>query len=126
MGAGWCHWMLIHIALTEQLYAVVTSEALGGWRPCCCLGRQGGAPGWRAVGMPPLPSPLSLSPLQGLMGMTPKGIKAPKAQLMATYYAKLTQIFTKSENRLYNAYAWYRWAQHSAAQLQSTAQHSMA
>lgn len=38
----------------------------------------------------------------------PKGVKAPRAQLMATYYAKLTQIFTRSENRLYNAYAWYR------------------
>lgn len=40
--------------------------------------------------------------------MAPKGVKGPRAQLMATYYAKLTQIFTKSQNRLYNAYAWYR------------------
>ena len=28
--------------------------------------------------------------------------------MMATYYARLTQIFTRSEARLYNAYAWYR------------------
>lgn len=41
------------------------------------------------------------------MGLAPKGCK-PRPQLMATYYAKLTQIFTKSESRLYSAYAWYR------------------
>eukprot|EP00887_Chlorella_sp_A99_P004683 scaffold4.g4683.t1 len=50
--------------------------------------------------------------IQGLVGMAPKasegGVKGPRPALMATYYAKLTQIFTKSENRLYNAYAWYR------------------
>jgi hypothetical protein len=51
----------------------------------------------------------SVEDIQGLMGMAPKGMK-PRAALMATYYAKLTQIFTKSESRLYSAYAWYRWA----------------
>ncbi|KAL4448023.1 hypothetical protein ABPG75_005242 [Micractinium tetrahymenae] len=49
----------------------------------------------------------SVEDIQGLMGMAPKGCK-PRPQLMATYYAKLTQIFTKSESRLYSAYAWYR------------------
>ena len=50
----------------------------------------------------------SVEDIQGLVGSPPKGIKAPKASLMATYYARLTQIFTRSEARLYNAYAWYR------------------
>ena len=50
----------------------------------------------------------SVEDIQGLVGTPPKGIKAPKASLMATYYARLTQIFTRSEARLYNAYAWYR------------------
>ncbi len=50
----------------------------------------------------------SVEDIQGLVGSPPKGIKSPKASLMATYYARLTQIFTRSEARLYNAYAWYR------------------
>jgi translation initiation factor 3 subunit A len=50
----------------------------------------------------------SVEDIQGLVGSPPKGVKAPKASLMATYYARLTQIFTRSEARLYNAYAWYR------------------
>jgi translation initiation factor 3 subunit A len=50
----------------------------------------------------------SVEDIQGLVGSPPKGIKGPKASLMATYYARLTQIFTRSEARLYNAYAWYR------------------
>lgn len=49
----------------------------------------------------------SVEDIQTLFLMAPKGVK-PKASLMATYYAKLTQIFTKSNSRLYNAYAWYR------------------
>ncbi|KAL4444951.1 hypothetical protein ABPG77_004001 [Micractinium sp. CCAP 211/92] len=49
----------------------------------------------------------SVEDIQGLMALAPKGCK-PRPQLMATYYAKLTQIFTKSESRLYSAYAWYR------------------
>lgn len=50
----------------------------------------------------------SVEDIQGLIGIPPKGIKAPRASLMATYYARLTLIFTRSEARLYNAYAWYR------------------
>lgn len=34
--------------------------------------------------------------------------KTPKPQMMALYYAKLTQIFWMSESHLYHAYAWYR------------------
>ena len=49
----------------------------------------------------------SVEDIQGLFAMSPKGTK-PKASLWATYYAKLTQIFTRSGSRLYNAYAWYR------------------
>lgn len=52
----------------------------------------------------------SVEDIQGLMALFPsnKGIKTPKASLMAVYYSRLTQIFTRSEARLYNAYAWYR------------------
>ena len=50
----------------------------------------------------------SVEDIQGLTHLAPKGIKGPKASLMATYYARLTQIFTRSEARLYNAYAWFR------------------
>ncbi|KAI3438410.1 hypothetical protein D9Q98_000841 [Chlorella vulgaris] len=49
----------------------------------------------------------SVEDIQGLMLLAPKGCK-PRPGLMATYYAKLTQIFTKSESRLYSAYSWYR------------------
>ena len=34
------------------------------------------------------------------------GRKAPKTQMMAVYYARLTRIFTVSGNHLYNGYAW--------------------
>ena len=53
------------------------------------------------------PPPCSVEDIQGLMLLAPKGCK-PKPALMATFFAKLTQIFTKSESRLYSAYAWYR------------------
>lgn len=56
---------------------------------------------------PPALLPCSVEDIQGLFALAPKGCK-PKPALMATYYAKLTQIFTKSESRLYSAYAWYR------------------
>ena len=41
--------------------------------------------------------------IQGLMAL---GRKAPKPQLMAVYYARLTRIFTVSGSHLYNGYAW--------------------
>jgi translation initiation factor 3 subunit A len=50
----------------------------------------------------------SVEDIQGLVALAPKGVKGPKPALMAVYYARLTQIFTRSEARLYNAYAWYR------------------
>ena len=50
----------------------------------------------------------SVEDIQGLVAMTPKGAKGPRPALMATYYARLTQVFTKSGSRLYNGYAWYR------------------
>lgn len=34
--------------------------------------------------------------------------KAPKQQLMATYYSRLTQIFAVSKNHMYHAYAWLK------------------
>ena len=34
------------------------------------------------------------------------GRKAPKPQMMAVYYARLTRIFTVSGSHLYNGYAW--------------------
>ena len=43
----------------------------------------------------------SVEDIQGLIGM---GKKAPKPQMMATYYAKLTRIFTVSESYLYNGW----------------------
>lgn len=50
----------------------------------------------------------SVEDIQNLVKESPKGIKGPKASLMAVYYARLTQIFTRSEAKLYNAYAWFR------------------
>jgi len=44
--------------------------------------------------------------IQGLMAL---GRKAPKPQLMAVYYARLTRIFTVSGSHLYNGYAWCVW-----------------
>ena len=41
--------------------------------------------------------------VEDIHGLAIMGRKPPKPQAMAVYYAKLTQIFTKSENRLYNA-----------------------
>jgi translation initiation factor 3 subunit A len=34
--------------------------------------------------------------------------KHPKQQMMAMYYARLTQIFAVSENHTYHAYAWLK------------------
>ena len=62
------------------------------------------------------PAPCSVEDIQGLMLLAPKGCK-PRPALMATYYAKLTQIFTKSESRLYSAYAWYRCGGSSMARV---------
>ena len=46
----------------------------------------------------------SVEDIQGLLSQSKK---APKPQMMATYYAKLTKIFTVSDSHLYNGYAWY-------------------
>lgn len=40
--------------------------------------------------------------------MTPKGSRGPRPAALTAYYARLTQIFGRSESRLYAAYAWYR------------------
>lgn len=37
------------------------------------------------------------------------GKKAPAAKLMVSYYEKLTRIFWVSDNKLFHAYAWYRY-----------------
>eukprot|EP00891_Asterochloris_glomerata_P003711 jgi/Astpho2/3711/Aster-04897 len=47
----------------------------------------------------------SVEDLQGLLAMKRK---PAKPQMMATYYAKLTKIFSVSGSRLYNGYAWYK------------------
>ena len=47
----------------------------------------------------------SVEDIYGLMSLVKK---TPKPQMMALYYAKLTQIFWMSESHLYHAYAWYR------------------
>ena len=45
----------------------------------------------------------SVEDIQGLLSQSKK---APKPQMMAIYYAKLTKIFTVSDSYLYNGYAW--------------------
>lgn len=40
--------------------------------------------------------------VEDIQGLSAIGKKPPKPQLMALYYAKLTQIFTVSEAHLYN------------------------
>lgn len=40
--------------------------------------------------------------VEDIQGLAALGKKAPKPQLMAMYYAKLTRIFTVSESHLYN------------------------
>jgi hypothetical protein len=47
----------------------------------------------------------SVEDIQALIAL---GKKPPKQQMMATYYAKLTQIFARSESHLYHAYAWLK------------------
>ncbi|EIE20453.1 hypothetical protein COCSUDRAFT_30620 [Coccomyxa subellipsoidea C-169] len=46
--------------------------------------------------------------VEDIQGLAALGKKAPKPQLMAMYYAKLTRIFTVSDSHLYNGYAWYK------------------
>jgi len=43
--------------------------------------------------------------VEDIQGLSAIGKKPPKPQLMALYYAKLTQIFTVSEAHLYNGCA---------------------
>ncbi|KAL6776514.1 EIF3A [Auxenochlorella protothecoides x Auxenochlorella symbiontica] len=57
----------------------------------------------------------SVEDIQGLLALAPKGAARPRAARMATYYARLTQIFTRSGARLYNAAAWARLAAFSRA-----------
>ena len=44
--------------------------------------------------------------VEDIQGLLTQSKKAPKPQMMATYYAKLTKIFTVSDSYLYNGYAW--------------------
>jgi translation initiation factor 3 subunit A len=44
----------------------------------------------------------SVEDIQGLIAI---GKKSPKPQMMATYYARLTRIFTVAESHLYNGYS---------------------
>mmetsp|Transcript_33886 Transcript_33886/g.95996 ORF Transcript_33886/g.95996 Transcript_33886/m.95996 type:complete len:1014 (-) Transcript_33886:241-3282(-) len=46
--------------------------------------------------------------VEDIHGLMQYGKKPPKTQMMATYYAKLTQIFAVSGSNLYHAYAWYK------------------
>ena len=43
--------------------------------------------------------------MEDIQGLAAIGKKAPKPQFMATYYAKLTRIFTVSDSHLYNGCA---------------------
>lgn len=47
----------------------------------------------------------SVEDIQGLIAL---GKKQPRQSMMATYYARLTQIFEKSESHLYHAFAWLK------------------
>ncbi|XP_073389708.1 eukaryotic translation initiation factor 3 subunit A isoform X1 [Physcomitrium patens] len=47
----------------------------------------------------------SIEDIHGLMFMVKR---TPKPQMMAVYYAKLTQIYWVSDSHLYHAYAWYK------------------
>ena len=47
--------------------------------------------------------------VEDIQGLAAIGKKAPKPQFMATYYAKLTRIFTVSESHLYNGYSPASW-----------------
>lgn len=40
--------------------------------------------------------------VEDIQGLAALGKKAPKPQLMAMYYAKLTRIFTVSDSHVYN------------------------
>jgi len=46
--------------------------------------------------------------VEDIHSLTMIGKRSPKPQMMAIYYAKLTQVFWVSEKHLYNAYAWYK------------------
>lgn len=46
--------------------------------------------------------------VEDIHGLMQYGKKSPKPQMMAMYYAKLTQIFAVSGSNLYHAYAWYK------------------
>ena len=48
--------------------------------------------------------------VEDIQGLSAIGKKPPKPQLMALYYAKLTQIFTVSEAHLYNGCGDWFWA----------------
>lgn len=43
--------------------------------------------------------------VEDIQGLAAIGKKPPKPQFMATYYAKLTRIFTVSDSHLYNGWA---------------------
>ena len=47
----------------------------------------------------------SVEDIQALIALAKK---APKQQLMATYYSRITQIFAVSKNHMYHAYAWLK------------------
>mmetsp|Transcript_14993 Transcript_14993/g.24995 ORF Transcript_14993/g.24995 Transcript_14993/m.24995 type:complete len:1011 (-) Transcript_14993:2-3034(-) len=47
--------------------------------------------------------------VEDIYGIMVAGKKTPKAKLMMTYYDKLQRIFWVSDNKLFHAYAWYRY-----------------